>query len=186
MCRRGNAGLLALVTALTALTPRAFADENEDAALVHMDRGTAAFSAKEYVRAHREFEAAHELVPDRANPYRWLALTEMQLGDCAQAVGNIAEFERRVANDDPRLAELQRLRVLCEQEHMTAAPPPTTTPPPPPPRSTPIHERAWFWPAVAGAGVVVVGGIVAAFALSGGDDITTLPPVHCTDAGCSP
>jgi hypothetical protein len=181
MCRRGNAGLLALVAVAAAMVPRAFADENEDAALAHMDRGTAAFNAKEYVRAHREFEAAHELVPDRANPYRWLALTEMQLGDCKQAVGNIAAFETRVAKDDARLAELQRLRVLCEQEHMGPTPAP-----PPPPRPTPIHERTWFWPTVAGVGVVVVGGIVAAFALSGGDDLTTLPPVHCGDTGCTP
>jgi hypothetical protein len=180
MRRRGNACLLALVMALTTVTPRAVADENEDAALAHMDRGTAAFNAKEYVRAHREFESAHELVPDRANPYRWLALTEMQLGDCAKAVGNIAQFEARVAKDDARLAELQRLRVLCEQEHMSPVLAPTPSP------STPIHERTWFWPTVAGVGVVVVGGIVAAFVLSGGDDITTLPPVQCTDAGCTP
>ena len=171
---------MALVMVATAVAPRAFADENEDAALVHMDRGTAAFNAKEYVRAHREFEAAHELGPDRANPYRWLALTEMQLGDCAKAVGNIAEFETRVAKEDARLAELQRLRVLCEQEHMAPGPIP------PPPRPTPIHERTWFWPTVAGVGVVVVGGIVAAFALSGGDDVTRLPPVQCGDAGCTP
>lgn len=173
--------MLALVTALTAVPPAAVADENEDAALAHMDRGTAAFNAKEYVRAHGEFEAAHELVPDRANPYRWLALTDMQLGDCAKAVGNIAEFEMRVAKDDARLAELQRLRVLCEQEHMTAAPTPAL-----PPRSTPIHERAWFWPTMAGVGVVVVGGIVAAFALSGRIDTAELPPVHCGDTGCTP
>jgi hypothetical protein len=156
------------------------ADDNEAAALAHIDRGVAAFHAGEYTRAHREFTAAHELVPDRANPYRWLALTEMQLGDCASAVPNIAEFERRVPADDPRLAELIRLRVLCEREQKTPppAPPPETVPPPP------LYRRAWFWGAVAGT-VLVTGGVIAGLALSGGD-VARLPPVQCGDTGCTP
>lgn len=188
MGHRGNASspavaaVLAVAVALLALAPArtARADDVEARALEHLDRGVAAFQAGEYTRAHREFRAAHELVPDRANPYRWLALTEMQLGDCARAVPNIAEFERRVAAEDPRLAELVRLRVLCEREH-TTPPPPTPAPAP----RRPLTQRAWFWPTVAGVTVVVAGGVLLGFALAG-DDISRLPPIQCGDTGCVP
>lgn len=171
----------AVVLLLFALAVPARADEQADeaAALEAIDRGVAAFHAREYTRAHREFEAAHKLAPDRANPYRWLALTEMQLGDCASAVPNITEFERRVAADDARLAELVRLRVLCEREK--AAPPPTPMPAP----RRPITRRAWFWPAVAGVTAAVAGGVILGIALSG-DDVSRLPPVQCGNAGCTP
>jgi len=73
-----------LVLALAA--GRARADAVEDAARVHLDRGIAAFRAGDYPRAHRALTAASELVPDKPNPYRWLALTEVQLGDCRGAL----------------------------------------------------------------------------------------------------
>lgn len=176
--------MLAVAVALLALAPvrAARADDVEARALEHLDRGVAAFQAGEYTRAHREFQAARALVPDRANPYRWLALTEMQLGDCARAVPNIAEFERRVAAEDPRLAELVRLRVLCEREHATR-PQPAPTPAPAPRR--PITQRAWFWPTVAGVTVVVAGGVLLGLALAG-DEVSRLPPIQCGDTGCVP
>lgn len=93
----------------------AHADEVERAALLHLDRGIAAFRAGDFVRAHRELLAAHELVPDRSNPYRWLALTEIQLGDCASALGHIEGFLARVRDDDPRIAEMTRWRELCRR-----------------------------------------------------------------------
>jgi len=184
MGHRGNAcssAAVAVTVLLVALAGHARADEGEDQALLHIDRGVAAFHAREYTRAHREFEAAHQLVPDRANPYRWLALTEMQLGDCAQAVGNIAEFEKRVPAEDARLAELIRLRVLCEREKSEPAPPPA----PAPARARPLTSRPWFWAAVGGVTVVVAGGILAGMAL-GGDDVARLPPVQCGNTGCTP
>jgi hypothetical protein len=172
--------VVAAALSLLVLVGAARAEEAEDAALRHIDRGVAAFHAGEYTRAHLEFEAAQGLVPARANPYRWLALTEMQLGDCARAVGNIAAFEQRVAAEDPRLAELVRLRVLCVREQ--AAPP---APPPAPASRRPLVRRPWFWGAVAGASAVIVGGIVVGVARSG-DDVARLPPVRCGNAGCAP
>ncbi len=173
---------MTIAVVLLALAPAARGDDAEARALEHLDRGVAAFQAGEYTRAHREFRAAHELVPDRANPYRWLALTEMQLGDCARAVPNIAEFERRVAAADPRLAELVRLRVLCEREHATPPRPPSAPAPAPRRRLT---QRAWFWPTVAGVTAVVAGGVVLGFALAG-DDVSRLPPIQCGGTGCAP
>lgn len=172
--------VVAVTVLLLVLVGAVRADGTEEAALRHIDRGVAAFHAGEYTRAHQAFEEANRLVPDRANPYRWLALTEMQLGDCARAVGNIAAFEQRVAAEDPRLAELVRLRVLCEREQ--AAPPPAA---PAPETRRPLVRRPWFWGVVAGATAVVVGGIVVGVARSG-DDVTRLPPVQCGNAGCTP
>ncbi|HTE56366.1 MAG TPA: PEGA domain-containing protein [Kofleriaceae bacterium] len=91
------------------------ADPAEQAALVHLDRGVAAFRARDYTGAHREFAAASELAPDRPNPYRWLALTEVQLGDCQRAVVHAGDFLSRVRPDDPRAAELVRVRELCQR-----------------------------------------------------------------------
>ncbi len=102
-----------LVVALAAGAARA--DTVEDAARVHLDRGVAAFRAGDYARAHRELTAASELVPDRPNPYRWLALTEVQLGDCRRALVNIEAFLSRVPDDDERVPEIVRLRELCQR-----------------------------------------------------------------------
>ena len=91
------------------------ADAIEDAARVHLDRGIAAFRARDYARARRELTAASELVPDKPNPHRWLALTEVQLGDCLAALVHIEGFLSRVPEDDERVAELVRLRDLCQR-----------------------------------------------------------------------
>ena len=106
----------AVVLAIGVLAARAAsADPVSDAAQVHLDRGVAAFERGDYLGAHAEIEAANKLVPTKANPYRWLALTEVQLGDCARARGNIEAFLERVAAADPRRAEMLRLRELCSR-----------------------------------------------------------------------
>ncbi|MDQ3369853.1 MAG: PEGA domain-containing protein [Myxococcota bacterium] len=107
--------VIAIVAALGLAAPSVAADSTEAAALVHLERGIAAFEAGDHALAHRELRAAHELAPDRPNPYRWLALTEIQLGDCPAALRNIAGFVARVPAGDPRLAEIGRLRELCER-----------------------------------------------------------------------
>lgn len=91
------------------------ADDTEAKALAHLERGIAAFEADEFARAQEELLAASRLAPHKPNPYRWLALVEVQLGDCRSALANIAAFVERVPADDPRLAELVRLRELCER-----------------------------------------------------------------------
>lgn len=175
---------IALVPSSTAL-----ADPTEDAALVHLDRGIAAFNAKDFQRALRELTAAHELVPDKANPYRWLALTEIQLGDCKSALVHIEGFLSRVPPTDPRVAEMTRWRALCRQEPQ--AQPPTDPqvtgtqgldkPATPAPEDEPVHARWWFWPAV---GTVVLGITGAAIYVATARETTVLPPIRCDATGC--
>ena len=115
MCHEMRALLVTIVVLATAAARTASADPVEDAAQVHLDRGIAAFEKGDYLAAHRELAAANELVPAKPNPYRWLALTEVQLGDCATARRNIEAFLERVAEDDARRAEMLRLRELCSR-----------------------------------------------------------------------
>ncbi len=89
------------------------ADATEATALFHLQRGVAAFERGDYLTARDELTIANRLVPERANPYRWLALTAVQLGDCQAARGHADAFLRRAAADDPRAPELIRLRELC-------------------------------------------------------------------------
>ncbi len=109
--------LVAAIVAVGLLAAPVRADPSADqaAALVHLRKGVAAFRAGEFRRAHDELQLAHRLAPDKPNPYRWLALTEVQLGDCPSALANIEQFVSRVPPDDARTAELVRLRDLCQQ-----------------------------------------------------------------------
>ena len=115
MCHEMRA-LSVTIVALTAghVCP-AHADAVEDAAQVHLDRGIAAFEKGDFLAAHREMTAANGLMPAKPNPYRWLALVEVQLGDCTKALANIEAFLSRVAEDDARRAEMLRLRELCSR-----------------------------------------------------------------------
>jgi hypothetical protein len=174
-----RSSVASIVAVLLVVAAPASADENEDAALRHVDRGVEAFRAGEYDLAHREFTAAHELVPDRANPYRWLALTEVQLGDCAAALVHIEGFLSRVEPDDPRSAEMIRNRVLCEK---TLADQDAQAERPPPPRARrPITRRWWFWPAVIGAAAAITTGVVL---VADQPDAPVLPPIACDPEGC--
>jgi len=89
------------------------ADPAEDRALAHLDRGVAAFRAGDFAQARAEIAEAQRLVPDRPNPYRWLAMTEVELGDCRSALVNIESFLSRVPAGDPRVAEVIALRGRC-------------------------------------------------------------------------
>jgi len=172
-----RACVTAIVVALLLVAGAARADELEDAAQLHLDRGVEAFDAEDYPRAHREFEAAHQLVPDRANPYRWLALTQVQLGRCPVALGNIEGFLARVATDDARIPEMVRLRELCERitQPREVAPAPA--------RGRPVTRRWWFWTAVVGGAAALATTLVV---LASDDDPVRLPPIHCDAAGCAP
>lgn len=106
-------GLVLAIAAVVLVARPASASPEEEAAQVHLDRGLAAFNAKNYAVAHEEFTESSKLAPTQPNPYRWLALTEVQLGDCARAQGNIDAFLARVAKEDARREEMLRLRDLC-------------------------------------------------------------------------
>jgi hypothetical protein len=118
--------VVASILVLQLVGQTAHADVAKDAAQLHLDRGITAFRAGDFTLAHRELTAARDLVPHKPNPHRWLALTEVQLGDCAKALASIDAFTTRVPTDDPRLAELVRLRELCARTGVLAV---TSTPP---------------------------------------------------------
>jgi tetratricopeptide (TPR) repeat protein len=88
---------------------------DEKTALAHLDKGVAAFRVGKFADALRELSIAHDLAPAKANPFRWLALTEIQLGDCAAALPHIEEFLARVPPKDERVAEMARWRDLCKR-----------------------------------------------------------------------
>jgi len=94
-------------------TTAAHADPVEDRALAHLDRGVAAFRAGDFARARAEVAEAQRLAPDRPNPYRWLAKTEAELGDCRSALVHIESFLSRVPADDPRVTEVIAVRDRC-------------------------------------------------------------------------
>ncbi len=166
--------MASILVAAAAIAARA--DTVEATALFHLDRGVAAFHRGDYVTAQREFTAAHDLVPERANPYRWLALTAAQLGDCPTARVHADAFLIRVGPDDARAAELVRLRELC---HRTAATRVTAAPR----RARPLYTRWWFWTGVAGAAALATTAVVLATA---DDPATALPPIRCDATGCRP
>jgi hypothetical protein len=152
----------------------------ETEALGHLDRGVAAYRAGDYVIAERELRAAQQLVPDRPNPYRWLALTEAALDECPAALVDIESFLSRIAADDPRVAEMVQLRQRCVLElHAKRAPAPA---PAAPPAETPITHRWWLWAAV-GAVVVTAAGVTYAAAHDSGP--AQLPVVTCSPTGCT-
>jgi len=166
--------------ALALLAPAtASADRVESEALGHLDRGVAAYRLADYPTARRELDAAIDLVPDRANPYRWRALTELAQHDCTNAIIDIESFLSRVPADDDRIAELATARDRCvATAKVTLAP----LPPPPPPRHEPaLYEHWWFWTAV---GAVALTGAGVAYGVTRHDE-TTLPVVHCSDTGCT-
>ncbi|MDB4956676.1 MAG: hypothetical protein JWO36_4245 [Myxococcales bacterium] len=103
----------ALVASIVLMASSAQAGGIEDNALEHLDRGVAAYHAGDYPLAHRETELARDLVPDKPNPYRWLALIEDQQADCKRALVNVESFLSRVPKDDPRVAEIIAVRDKC-------------------------------------------------------------------------
>ena len=157
------------IVAVGAMQIHAYADETrtEDAALVHLDRGVAAFDAKDFATAHHELSIAHELAPDKANPYRWLALTEIQLGDCTSALPHIDGFLSRVPDNDARIPEMTRWREFCTRS--------TQPLPPAKPAEKPMSARWWFWPAIGTAVLAATGATV--FVLTQSNE-ATLPPVR--------
>jgi tetratricopeptide (TPR) repeat protein len=189
--------IAAMAVALLAAPARG--DEGRDeAALRQLDVGIAAYRAGDYTAARRAFEAARRLVPDKANPYRWLGMANVQLGDCTQALLAFEMFLKLVPPGDERVPEVTRLRDGCQR-----APPPSPQPPvvaapaavvaapaavvaapPPPPARKPLVRRWWFWTALGGAAAVAATGITLGVVL-GAPRETRLPPIVCGTTGCA-
>jgi hypothetical protein len=174
------AALLATAVAHAEPAPDAPGDTVENRALVHLDRGVAAYRAGDLGRAHAEFVAANQLAPDRPNPYRWLALTEAALGDCDSALVDIEGFLSRVAADDPRVGELRALRERCLRS--ARAPAAGPSPAASPPADPPLFRRWWLWTAVGAVAILAAG---TTYALTR-DGPPRLPRVTCDPAGCRP
>jgi hypothetical protein len=168
--------IIAVAAVLVRAAPSA-AQPVEDRALAHLDRGVAAYRAGDYERARAELGEASTLVPDRPNPYRWLAMTEVQLGDCRSALFHIESFLSRVPAGDPRVPEVIALRTRCVEP----APAPPPAPPPPPPEPSIVH-RWWLWTAIGAVALTAAG---VTYGLTRGGD-PRLPPVTCTPTGCHP
>jgi hypothetical protein len=109
-----RATALALVAVLLA-SGSARADSASDA-LQLLDRGIALFQAGDLPAAREAFVKARELVPDKANPYRWLGLVDARAGRCKEAVEELDTFIGRVPPGDPRTVEAITIRDRCKEE----------------------------------------------------------------------
>jgi hypothetical protein len=205
--------MVVLIAALQLVTTAVGAESTDEAALQRIDRGVDAYRAGDYEAARREFEAARRLVPGKANPYRWLGMTEVQLGDCTRALIDFEMFLKMVPANDARVPEVIRLRNECHRNGAAAATrmEPTNAAPPArgeaasPPRSeaavlpagalvarpagepaprTPLMRRWWFWTALGGAAAVVATGVTLGVVL-GTPHETRLPPITCGASGCA-
>jgi hypothetical protein len=159
--------------------------EAETAAQVHLDRGIAAYGAGEFALAQKELAIAVELVPHKPNPYRWLALAEIQLGNCAHARLDVDSFIARVAAEDPRIPELVRARDSCKQKGIPKVlerPAPIVVVEDPPREEKPaLVTRWWFWTTIGLSAAMVATAFVFA---TQSDDATVLPQVRCDASGC--
>jgi hypothetical protein len=102
--------------ALIALLPAvALADKAQDA-LKLLDDGIKQFNAGELNDARESFSKARDLVPDKANPYRWLGLVDARLGRCGEAIKELEIFLQKVPPNDSRAAEAVTLRDRCRED----------------------------------------------------------------------
>src|SRR6187551_3568845 len=108
---------------LVLATSTSYAEGEDAVALDHLDRGVAAYRIGDYETAHRELDIAQELAPDRANPYRWLALTEIKQGNCRDALVHIEAFLSRVPVGDARVPEMVAERQQCVKDAQPSQPP---------------------------------------------------------------
>jgi tetratricopeptide (TPR) repeat protein len=176
-----------IIGALLGLALPAQADEAK--ALKYLKAGISLYEAKDWDAARQAFLQAHNEAPDKANPYRWLGLTEAQRGNCADALGYFDEFLKRAKPDDERRGEVMQRVEKCRTEIASAPPggarpqggtqlalpqgtPGTSKDVPPGLNPTqalasPPQEKAkrnklgrWIW-AVIGGSVAAAGGITA-------------------------
>jgi tetratricopeptide (TPR) repeat protein len=160
-------------------------------ALQLLDRGISHFQAGRLEEARDALTRARDLVPDKANPHRWLGLVDARMGRCDEAVRELEAFIERVPRDDPRAVEAVTLRDRCVAEPAAKKAPPvaletrpverprnaelevTSAPP-----SQPKPKRYWIAGVVVGAAVVVALGVGLGVGLGTASSPTTLSPIH--------
>jgi hypothetical protein len=106
---------LTLAIALLLVPSLAVADKAQEA-LKLLDEGVRHFNAGELPEARESFRRSHDLVPDKANPYRWMGLVDARMGRCGDAINELEIFLQKVAPSDPRVAEAVTLRDRCRQD----------------------------------------------------------------------
>ena len=173
---------MVMLTIIGAFLPLS-AQADEAKALKYLKAGISLYDAKDWDAARQAFLQAHNEAPDKANPYRWLGLTEAQRGNCADALGYFDEFLKRAKPDDDRRGEVMQQVEKCRTE-IASAPPPTAHPPTvttvlkpdptpaPPPQGKPKGKSIgrWIW-------VVIAGSAAAAGGITAGVVVGTRPPV---------
>ena len=95
------------------LAPPAEAPPPAEDAPAHLQRGIAAYRARHFAQAVDELLQANGLAPERPEPYRWLALTEVEIDDCPSALLNVDTFLAHAPQGDPAAAELLGVRDRC-------------------------------------------------------------------------
>ena len=104
------------VMVLLSLAPAlAVADKAQDA-LKLLDDGIKAFNGGQLPEAREAFSRARDLVPDKANPYRWLGLVDARMGRCGDAIKELEIFLQKVPPNDQRVAEAVTLRDRCRED----------------------------------------------------------------------
>jgi hypothetical protein len=98
-----------------------FADKLEDAAQLLIDRGLAAWEKGDLPGARASFARARDLLPEKPNPYRLLALADQKLGQCDVAVAEADRFLALAAADDSRRNEVRSIRESCVRPSPTPA-----------------------------------------------------------------
>jgi tetratricopeptide (TPR) repeat protein len=159
-----------ITTALLSLALPVQADEAK--ALKYLKAGISLYDAKDWEAARQAFLQAHNEAPDKANPYRWLGLTEAHRGNCTDAIGYFDEFLKRAKPDDERRAEVMQEQAKCRTEIANAPPGAVrpvdigavlqrSPPPPAPPEKTKRKKVGrWIWGVIAGS-AAAAGGITA-------------------------
>jgi hypothetical protein len=113
-----------LATALLCGSARA--DKLEDAAQLLIDRGLERWEKGDVVAARDSFASARDLLPNKPNPYRLLALADSKLGRCQEAVVEADRFSALTPASDPRRSEVNAIRDSCMRPPAARAPVPPT------------------------------------------------------------
>jgi hypothetical protein len=101
---------------LVSLAPALAAADKAQDALKLLDEGIKAFNAGQLPEARDAFSRARDLVPDKANPYRWLGLVDARMGHCGDAIKELEIFLQKVPPGDQRTAEAVTLRDRCRED----------------------------------------------------------------------
>src|SRR5262249_39795466 len=102
--------------ALVLLLPVAARADKAQEALKLLDDGIKQFNAGELPEAREAFSRARDLVPDKANPYRWLGLVDARMGHCDDAIKELEIFPKRVRPTAPGAAGALTLRDRCRED----------------------------------------------------------------------